>query len=369
MSYKVVIIDDEKWTREVIKGIGTWNDLDLEVVGEASDGEFGYEIIKRTNPDIVISDVCMPRINGLELIKTIKENGFDCLIIMISGYDDFAYVQNAIRLGVKDYILKPIKPDVLNKQLESCVNQINNKRKESNIGLDLNFVSADFSKYIDYRINWINEALIAKSNEKIINEFSTLEKEIHEKFPEIIRHDFIIYFYYRLLNNLQNYIINSGYKYNQIFSSKFTSFVFGDDTKFIRMLTYLKELYLEANEKLIEYKKNRNKLDITKIKDYLDNNYLKEISLEKTADIFSISKEYLSKLFKDEYKISFSKYITKLKMEKAMSLVLDLNIPLKKIPENSGYIDTAHFYKTFKRYYEKTPSDIRSTLKKDNKSD
>jgi len=369
MSYKVVIIDDELWTREVIKGIGAWNDLDLEVVGEASDGEFGYEIIKRTNPDIVISDVCMPRLSGLELIKTIKDNGFNCLIIMISGYDDFAYVQNAIRLGVKDYILKPIKPETLNNQLQSCVNQIKNKRKESNIGFDLNFVSVDFSKYIDYRIRELNEALIAKSNDKIIKEFNILENEIQKKFPKIIRHDFIIYFYYRLLNNLQNYIINSGYKYNQIFSSKFTSFVFGDDTKFIRMLTYLKELYIETNEKLNELKKYRNKLDISKIKEYIENNYLNEISLEKTADIFSISKEYLSKLFSDEYKISYSKYVTKLKMEKAMSLVLDLNNPLKDIPEASGYLDTAHFYKTFKRYYTKTPSDIRSTLKKDNKSD
>jgi len=75
MNYKVVIIDDEKWTREVIKGLGNWEKLGLEVVGEASDGEFGFEIIKRTNPDIVISDVCMPRLNGLQLIEKIKDSG------------------------------------------------------------------------------------------------------------------------------------------------------------------------------------------------------------------------------------------------------------------------------------------------------
>ena len=369
MSYKVVIIDDEKWTREVIKGIGAWEKLELEVVGEASDGEFGIEIIKRTNPDIVITDVCMPRINGLQLIENIKKSGFDCFIIMISGCDDFTYVQNAIRLGVSDYILKPIKPDLLNKQLETCVNKIKKKRSESNVDLDLNFVSIEFSKYIDYRLSWINEGLIAGSSSKIDNEFKILENEIQEKFPQSSRHDFIIYFYYRLLNNLQNYIINSGYQYNQIFTKEYTSFVFGDDTKFIRMLTYLNELYIEANEKIKENKNKRNKLDITKIKEYVDLNYLDEISLEKTADMFSISKEYLSKLFKSEYKISFSKYIIKLRMEKAMNLVLDLNIPLKDIPEASGFFDNAHFYKTFKRYYEKTPSNIRDTLKKDNKTD
>ena len=369
MNYKVVIIDDEKWTREIIKGLGEWDKLGLEVVGEASDGEFGLEIIKRTNPDIVISDVCMPRLNGLQLIEKVKSNGFESLIIMISGYDDFSYVQNALRLGVSDYILKPIKASILNEQLEKCVETIKKKRNSSNIGLDLNFVSSEYSTYIDYRLEWVNRALLSSSEEKLNKEFDILEEQIQFKFSEIQRRDFIIYFYYRLLNNLQNFIIGCGYLPKEIFSSKFTSFVFGDDTKFIRMLTYLKELYIEANRKILEFKHKRNKVDITKIKEYLNVNYLEEVSLEKTAEIFSISKEYLSKIFKDEYKISFSKYIIKLRMEKAMQLVLNLSILLKDIPEASGFFDHAHFYKTFKKYYEKTPGDIRSTLKKHNETD
>lgn len=369
MSYKVVIIDDEKWTREVVKGIGKWDELGLEVVGEASDGEFGFEIINRTNPDIVITDVCMPRIDGLKLIENIKKSGFDCFIIMISGYDDFSYVQNAIRLGVSDYILKPIKPDILNTQLRNCVQKIKEKRTETKVGFNLNFVSIEFAKYIDYRLTLINNALISSSLEKINQEFDILEKEIENQFKQIERRDFLIYFYYRLLYNLQNYIMNSGYQYKQLFSSKYTSFVFGYETKFIRMLTYLKELYIEAILKISEFKNKRNKLDISKIKEYIQINYLNEITLEKTADLFSVSKEYLSKLFKEEYKISFTKYIIKLRMEKAMQLVLDLKFPLKNIPEASGFFDNAHFYKTFKRYYQKTPSEIRLILKKHNKTD
>jgi two-component system response regulator YesN len=369
MSYKVVIIDDEKWTREVIKGIVNWEKLGVEVVGEASDGEFGLEIIKRTNPDIVISDVCMPRLNGLELIEKIKENGFESLIIMISGYDDFSYVQSALRLGVSDYILKPVRASILNEQLENCVKIIKNKRKKANVGLDLNFVSNEYANYISYRITWLNDALLSGSEEKIKTEFDILEEQIQIKFSKIQRRDFIIYFYYRLLNNLQNYIVGCGYQFKQIFSSKFTSFVFGDDTKFIRMLTYLEELYIEANRKIIEFKNKRNKLDISKIMAYITLNYLEEVSLERTAELFSVSKEYLSKIFKDEYKISFSKYIIKLRMEKAMQFVINPSIPLKDIPESSGFFDHAHFYKTFKKFYEKTPGEIRATLKKHNESD
>jgi len=288
---------------------------------------------------------------------------------MISGYDDFSYVQDALRLGVSDYILKPVKASILNDQLEKCVEKIKKKRNKTNNGLDLNFVSSEYSSYIDYRVDWINNALLSGSEDKINEEFDILEEQIQIKFSEIQRRDFIIYFYYRLLYNLQNYIIGCGYLLKQIFSSKFTSFVFDDDTKFIRMLTYLRELYVEANMNLNEFKLKRNKLDISKIKDYLSANYLEEVSLERTAELFSVSKEYLSKIYKEEYKISFSKFIIKLRMEKAMQLVLDSSIPLKKIPEASGFIDQSHFYKTFKKYWVKTPGDIRATLKKHNETD
>jgi Response regulator containing CheY-like receiver domain and AraC-type DNA-binding domain len=73
-KYKVVIVDDEPWTREVIKALGEWEELGLEVVGEASDGEYGLELIRQTTPDIIITDVKMPHRNGIDLIGTLRSN-------------------------------------------------------------------------------------------------------------------------------------------------------------------------------------------------------------------------------------------------------------------------------------------------------
>ena len=114
MAHKVVIIDDEPWTRGVILKLGQWNQLGLEVVGEAADGETGLELIYKVLPDIIITDVRMPRIGGLELVQKLREQGYNVPVLIVSGYDDFSYVRSALQLGVTDYILKPVKAQELN---------------------------------------------------------------------------------------------------------------------------------------------------------------------------------------------------------------------------------------------------------------
>ena len=113
MARKVVIIDDEPWTRGVIIKLAQWDRLGLKVVGEAADGETGLELIRKVLPDIVITDVRMPRIGGIELVQKLRSEGFQIPILIISGYDDFAYVRSALKLGVTDYLLKPIKAQEL----------------------------------------------------------------------------------------------------------------------------------------------------------------------------------------------------------------------------------------------------------------
>jgi two-component system response regulator YesN len=84
--------------------------------------------------------------------------------------------------------------------------------------------------------------------------------------------------------------------------------------------------------------------------------------LELTAAIFYVSKEYLSKVFKATVGMGFQEYLTSLRMERAKELILSYKVPLKDIGELVGYLDQAHFYKTFKRFYGKTPGEIRSLI-------
>lgn len=111
---KVILADDEEIIREgILNGID-WNSLGLEVVGQAEDGEQALEIAKDTQPDIIITDIRMPFISGLDFIERIVPILPEAYIIIISGHDEFGYAQKALKLGAYDYILKPIELEYLN---------------------------------------------------------------------------------------------------------------------------------------------------------------------------------------------------------------------------------------------------------------
>ena len=105
MDYKAVIIDDETWTRTVIKSLGEWEKYGIKIVGEASDGDYGLELIRQMSPDIILTDVCMPHLNGLELIERLRNENNGAQVIFISGYDDYSYIRSALKLDAIDYLL------------------------------------------------------------------------------------------------------------------------------------------------------------------------------------------------------------------------------------------------------------------------
>lgn len=110
---KVFVVDDEIWVCELIKKSIKWAELDLEVIGEANDGITAYNMIVEQHPDIVITDIRMPGLDGISLIKKLRESDINCNFIIISGYQNFEYAQNALKLGVEDYILKPVDEEEL----------------------------------------------------------------------------------------------------------------------------------------------------------------------------------------------------------------------------------------------------------------
>lgn len=110
---KVVIVDDEKMICSMISQLLNWNELGFEIVGMAYTGVDAFEMIQMHRPDVVISDIRMPGYDGLELIRRAKELESDAEFIMISGFRQFEYAQNAMKYGVKYYLLKPIEEEKL----------------------------------------------------------------------------------------------------------------------------------------------------------------------------------------------------------------------------------------------------------------
>ena len=130
---KVLIIDDEPYLREGLKHIVDWKGNGFEICGEAKDGDEGYSKILELKPDIVLLDIQMPGKLGLEILKDVRKNGIEGKFIIISGYSNFKYAKEAIKYGVKEYLLKPIEEDELLEIALKLKKEIEeeNKRKNS----------------------------------------------------------------------------------------------------------------------------------------------------------------------------------------------------------------------------------------------
>lgn len=103
---KVLIVEDEVLVREGLKSVIGWDKLGMEVVGDAANGRQALEIYERERPDIVLTDIRMPVMDGLELIARIREEDKKTGIVILTCYEEFGYLQEALRMGVSDYILK-----------------------------------------------------------------------------------------------------------------------------------------------------------------------------------------------------------------------------------------------------------------------
>lgn len=126
----VFIADDELIIRQGIKCIIDWEQLGFEIIGEASNGEDALNFILSKKPDLVLMDIRMPKMLGLEVVENARKRGFNGKVIILSGYTDFKYAQAAIKNGVDYYLTKPIDEDELYETVSAISSQINKEAKE-----------------------------------------------------------------------------------------------------------------------------------------------------------------------------------------------------------------------------------------------
>lgn len=112
-TISVFLVDDEPWVLIGLKELISWEDEGFYIIGEASDGEKAWKKITCMEPDLIISDIRMPHLNGLALLERLRKNGISTSVIFISGYSEFEYARKSLRLGCSDYLIKPVEPEDL----------------------------------------------------------------------------------------------------------------------------------------------------------------------------------------------------------------------------------------------------------------
>ncbi len=131
--YRVFLADDEPWALMALKNMISWTDYGFVVSGEAEDGRQALERIERTDPDLIISDIRMPGMDGLALMGALRELGRKTQVLLVSGYTDFEYAREAMRLGCAGYLVKPVEEKELIEYLQSIRLALDEKKERGGV--------------------------------------------------------------------------------------------------------------------------------------------------------------------------------------------------------------------------------------------
>lgn len=190
--YRVILVDNEQTIRNGIRNSVNWNRLGLEVVGEAADGQSALRKIDELSPDILITDIKMPQMDGLQLSELALAMSPELKIIIISGFDDFKYAQKGIRIGVSGYLLKPVREKELEELLVKITAELAEKR-------EMRSAQETLSKFnVDYLVlgKFFRDIIFGKANDAAeiekqlmsgnINSFAVMVLEV-DNYLNVIR--------------------------------------------------------------------------------------------------------------------------------------------------------------------------------------
>lgn len=353
---KVLIIDDEPWSRQVVKSLGAWEEHGMQVIGEAEDGIEGLELVEKLHPGLVITDMRMPGLDGVELLERLKHQYPEVQIIVMSGYDDFVYLKQAIRSKAVEYLLKPVDRAELNNVLSECAKE---RERQRLTGSPLMLMDQPLmERYLAYRQR-IYDQLLALNKPAAREELEKLGRELERSVPQHQLEAMIE-------RTARDLLLLAGE------AAKTNGGVTAADTpdtsdrpdkpwpSVQTMVTGLGDHFTELINTLLEQRKNRVKLDLAEVEDYIRNHYLEQVSLEGIAVHFLVTKEHLSRAFKAATGDTVLDRITRLRMERARELIAGRDMPIKDAAGLCGYEDLAYFYRVFKKHYGITPGELRS---------
>ncbi|MDD3224937.1 MAG: response regulator [Clostridium sp.] len=170
---RVVVVDDEPLEINLIKNCIDWKLLDMEIVGEAQNAISGMDLVEELSPDILFTDINMPIIDGIKFSEMVIQRRPKTKIVILSGYDDFDYAQKSIKIGVLDFLLKPINNDEVFKSASKLKNIIDYERESYN---EYNSLKKQLSDNLPYIKEKFLIELLSRNfeTEKIINKASFL---------------------------------------------------------------------------------------------------------------------------------------------------------------------------------------------------
>lgn len=357
---KVFLVEDEKFVREGIKNEIDWKLYGFDFVGEAADGELALPLIEMSRPDILITDIKMPFMDGLELGRIVKEKFPETVIIFLSGYDDFDYAQKAIHIGASEYLLKPISKEKLLSVLKKIKTVIISKSNNNVGNIKIEDIELDIKKFDTSGFNKgkLKEFVISGSSLDIEGFVDTYINTMGSQLKSLIFRQYIVMDAFIELNN----IFDSNVTEKENFGNKFGSMEAFDlaVTDIYTVKDYLLKILLYSVDKREQLAGKNYSFLLNKAKDFVEKNYMNcDISLNTVAEYIGLSPTYFSTIFKQELGINFIDYLTKTRINEAKILLRSTDKRISDIAMEVGYRDQHYFSSSFKKYQGYTPKAYR----------
>ena len=414
---RMLIVDDEYYIRLGIRSAIDWQSIGIEIVGEAEDGEQGLELALELKPDLILMDIRMPFMDGLELMEKISEEHLDCGIIVLSGYDEFEYAQRAIKYGVLDYLLKPIDKQKLKETVQNASAAVRKRRSvqhyQNLVDQEQTSIRTQFLRDLIFgRINDDDE--IASRSKALdlplldspcqaifikLDDYSILERQLSadalrnlravitshlsehfllgrsfmgmladvspEEWAVILSHVNTVSQEERekeLHENMNGFFSDLEESVNHTVSVSISPVCScaGGLTDICQTARLANKKYLPCTNSVVwpgADQADGIRPEVQEALNFIRIHYSEDITIQQIADALYLSPYYLMHIFKNDVGKTFNTFLTEYRMEMAKELLKKPGCRIYEIAAQVGYSDVKYFNKLFKKHTDLTPSE------------
>jgi len=400
----MILVEDESFERNSLINYIDWQLIGIKIIGEAINGSQGFSLVEELHPDIVLTDVKMPVMDGIELSKKIRHYAPETKIIFLSSYDDFEYAKQAIDLNIQAYVMKPVNEMELLRVVKKVAEEITEKAIERhmqtklkdnynaslslarqalmnrilmgmqindedarNLGLEWLCSSTSFMQLCLF-ISFYNQGLTGTIDKSIAELNKKCAKKCVQSVNVCTKPGVLVTLF--CVSTEQRNDMIAGFKrvLQTFFEEKGEMQV---NISFIAQGKSIKtpaELYAEllsrntdsCEQPDLHAEKKRSKKQITdEVESIITTQYQSPLTLESIAKAMHFTPNYLGMVFKSVKKLSINRFLMKTRIEKAEELLLKSDFSINEIAECCGFGNLTYFYTSFKKETGITPSDFR----------
>lgn len=343
--FDIAIVEDEELERKALRKILEQQHDNVRIVGEARNGTEAVELIDTTHIDLMLVDIRIPRPNGLEIIQMVRDRGLATKVIILTAYDHFDIMKEAIHLKADNFLLKPIRTEELLKAVTECLGEVVPVETPSGSSTLSESVS-EFANNNNYRdcLSFVRGQLkqvysqegapLRRGLREFLDALSLCHRQQGlELPPEMVRDTDSL-----LAQNLD-----------------------------IRSHFQVQELAFQMIDLLFEVKGHgaaRGSDHVQDVLNFIERNLHNRVSLEDAADFARISPSYLSRLFHKEINTTFVGYIKDLRIARAKELLAGSSLPIGNVALDLSFSDTNYFCRVFRKEVGLSPSEFRRNHQK-----